>query len=86
MLPSTLWTAPRTSALMLFTDKCYWLAGSRLLLASSSQDKYIRIWAIRPVNGGANASGGQQSSTEDAASIISRRVPRTAMHLLIQVA
>ena len=48
-------------------------AGSWLLLASASQDKYVRIWAIRPAKEGkaTHASGGEPPA-DDMNSLISR--------------
>ena len=43
--------------------------GSRLLLASASQDKYVRIWAVR---GDEDISGAESPADADSASMISR--------------
>jgi hypothetical protein len=44
-------------------------AAPRLLLASASQDKYIRIWAIRPRPGGSGSASDPAGGSDVAAAI-----------------
>ena len=57
-------------------QSCIGCLGARLLLASASQDRYVRIWAIRPVTAD-TAAAGQEAPAEDMSSLISRYTAST---------